>query len=184
MSRAVMVAHNENVECYTPEHIFKALGTRFDLDPCAAPGGSPADRYTRQQYRLDLGQDGLALPWHGLVWLNPPWTRGQKALWVEKLKAHGDGIALVRTGFDSAWLHNARPDGIFWTSGRVTYLKPPGVVEPVRKGGAKGGFEPSMLLAYGKKAEIILATQTGIPGFYVSVVRHVPGKLTHRSHLD
>jgi hypothetical protein len=74
----------------TPKWIIEALGP-FDLDPCAAnprPWDCAFENYSKTQ-------DGLSLPWSGVVWLNPPFDRYKVGLWVEKLAAHGDGIAFA-----------------------------------------------------------------------------------------
>lgn len=63
-------AHQKNGghdEWLTPPEILRALG-EFDLDPCAPvvrPWETAARHYTVQD-------DGLALPWEGRVWCNPP----------------------------------------------------------------------------------------------------------------
>jgi hypothetical protein len=76
----------------TPLDIVRALGT-FDLDPCAAPGHPTAlETWTPE----DVG-DGLSMPWHGRVWLNPPYGRTQRQ-WVERLVEHGSGVALLPIG--------------------------------------------------------------------------------------
>ncbi len=38
--------------------------------------------------------DGLSFPWHGRVWLNPPYGKAQDE-WLEKMADHGNGIALI-----------------------------------------------------------------------------------------
>ena len=76
-------------EWLTPPEILAALGP-FDLDPCtpdAMPWQTAAARYTKRD-------DGLAQPWRGRVWLNPPFGR-EAVRWLRKLAAHGDGVALV-----------------------------------------------------------------------------------------
>lgn len=75
---------------YTPEWLFDRLGLRFDLDVAAPPNGVPwipADRY------LTMADDGLATPWHGRVWCNPPYS--SPGLWVDKWLVHGNGLLLV-----------------------------------------------------------------------------------------
>lgn len=56
---------------YTPPDMLKALGERYDLDPCS-PGAKhwvPADRV------FTISDDGLAQPWDGFVFMNPPLRR-------------------------------------------------------------------------------------------------------------
>lgn len=84
-------------DAYTPKEVFEALGLRFDLDVCAPPGGVPwlpADRF------YSMEDDGLAQPWEGRVWMNPPYS--QATAWVRRFIAHGHGIALVGHA-KSAW---------------------------------------------------------------------------------
>jgi len=75
---------------YTPAHVFERLGVSFDLDVAAPPHGIPwipAKRF------LTLEDDGLATPWEGVVWMNPPYS--QTTPWVRKFIAHRNGICLV-----------------------------------------------------------------------------------------
>lgn len=85
---------------YTPAWVFETMGIDFDLDVCAPPGGIPwipAARYFTQE------DDGLAQPWEGRVWMNPPFSR--VAPWVRRFMAHGHGIALVPFN-RSSWLND------------------------------------------------------------------------------
>ena len=89
-----------NDECYTPQWVFDALGITFDLDVCAPIGGTgivPADRH------YSIEDDGLAQPWAGRVWLNPPYSNATP--WVDKFVNHANGLALVITS-KSKWFHN------------------------------------------------------------------------------
>ena len=87
---------------YTPSHIFEALGIEFDLDVAAPDGGIPWIPAKRYYTIID---DGLASPWEGTVWMNPPYSAPRK--WIEKFIDHGDGICLVPTSkanwFKQAW---------------------------------------------------------------------------------
>lgn len=78
-------------EWLTPPEILARLG-RFDLDPCAPVltrrPWPTADRH------FTVEDDGLALQWHGRVWLNPPFGRAA-AHWMRRMAAHRDGIALL-----------------------------------------------------------------------------------------
>ena len=90
------------VEWYTPPSIFDRLGVVFDLDPCAAPNHDHVPARTKYV----LPTDGLAEPWNGTVWLNPPYGK-HTGRWVERLAQHGDGIALVFARPDTAWFQKA-----------------------------------------------------------------------------
>ncbi len=77
-------------EHYTPAFLFGELGVLFDLDVAAPTGGSdnvPATHY------FDKEKDGLAQPWWGNVWMNPPYSAPTP--WVHKFVEHGNGIALL-----------------------------------------------------------------------------------------
>lgn len=76
-------------EWYTPKHIFEALGLEFDLDPCSPITGSVVP--AKQRYSLPF--DGLAAPWFGLVWMNPPYSK--PGPWIDKWLQHGNGVCLV-----------------------------------------------------------------------------------------
>lgn len=82
---------------YTPKHVFDALDLCFDLDVAAPPGGVPwvpADRYYTKE------DDGLSQPWHGRVWMNPPYS--EATAWVRRFIEHRHGVALLSHA-KSAW---------------------------------------------------------------------------------
>jgi transcriptional regulator with XRE-family HTH domain len=73
----------------TPPEILQALYRvfrRFDLDPCAARKSRTVVR-ARTHFTAD---DGLSLPWHGTVFVNPPYSR-TLAAWIAK--AHEEVLA-------------------------------------------------------------------------------------------
>jgi hypothetical protein len=89
-------------EWFTPKSIFEALGLTFDLDPCSPGPGHwvPAKRiYTK-------ADDGLRQPWHGFVFMNPPFGgRRDQVPWLRKFFAHGNGIAIVAARTSADWFH-------------------------------------------------------------------------------
>jgi DNA N-6-adenine-methyltransferase (Dam) len=131
-----------SVEWYTPESIFARLGLEFALDVCAPPGGLP---WIPAKRSFSRDEDGLAQPWTGVVWMNPPYGR-EIGKWMGKLAVHGDGMALVFTRSDTAWWQEAirQADAVCFIRGRLRFIRgsdrtqPPGV-SPA----------PSVLFAYG-----------------------------------
>ncbi len=83
---------------YTPSWIFEDMGVEFDLDVAAPPGGVPwipAKKY------YTMADDGLAQPWEGKVWMNPPFSSYTK--WAAKFLDYGNGIALGAVGINTIW---------------------------------------------------------------------------------
>lgn len=110
-------SHEGNTNTWlTPLTIVRALGD-FELDPCAFPGHQTAKKL------ISLPEDGLAADWSGRVWLNPPYGR-QIGKWLDKLEAHGDGVALIFNRTDTTWFQKLKPDAIFFLKGRIKFLKP------------------------------------------------------------
>jgi len=75
---------------WTPKWIFDALKLTFDLDVACPPEGpmhTPCNAYYTQ------AENGLTSPWHGRVFMNPPYSNCSP--WVNKWLDHGNGIAIV-----------------------------------------------------------------------------------------
>jgi phage N-6-adenine-methyltransferase len=71
---------SRSCEWATPPDLFASLAARFggfDLDPCATPENAKCPRF------FTRAQDGLAQPWTGRVFVNPPYGRAIAA-WVAK----------------------------------------------------------------------------------------------------
>lgn len=133
-------ANPQTDEWLTPPYILEALGP-FDLDPC-----SPANRpWPTAAVHYTAEDDGLSLPWHGRVFLNPPYS--EITPWMAKLAGHGRGTALVFARCETAWWfdHVWPYAAALFLAGRVTFHRGDGT-------GSKAGHNsggPSVLLAYG-----------------------------------
>lgn len=125
------VAHNSgNVEWYTPNEILDAaravLGT-IDLDPASCEAAQERVKATTF-YTAD--DDGLAHPWSGRVWLNPPYRNGLVAKFIGKLVDHIDAgdvteaILLANNATETAWfqLAGAKASVICLLQGRVRFI--------------------------------------------------------------
>jgi len=145
----------------TPPEVLAALGP-FDLDPCAAP--EPRPWPTAAMHYTWPVQDGLALPFFGRVFLNPPYGRAL-GVWMARLAAHGRGTALIfaRTEteafFDTVW---DEADACLFLRGRLHFHLPDGTRAPLNAGA------PSVLVAYGRDDAERLAT-CGLPGKFIAL---------------
>lgn len=112
-------------EWYTPSPLLDALGETFDLDPCSPGAGHwvPARRiYTK-------ADDGLAQPWEGFVFMNPPFGgRNGHVPWLRKFLNHANGIAIVRAYTSSAWFHDhaIHADALLFPRGKTKFIRPDG----------------------------------------------------------
>lgn len=128
----------------TPKYFIESLGP-FDLDPCASltqPWPCATAQYT-------INDNGLMLPWEGIVWLNPPYGPYVER-WIEKLALHGNGIALTfartETKMFSRLIWDLANSGLF-LKGRVRFFRSDGSAGPHTAGA------PSVLVAYGEEAD-------------------------------
>lgn len=88
----------------TPQDRFDAWHAefRFDLDACASARNAKCARY------FSLEDDGLAQPWTGRVWMNPPYGRPIGAWMAKAWGASQTTAELV------VCLVPARPDTRWW----------------------------------------------------------------------
>ena len=141
----------------TPLHIVRALG-HFDIDPCGYPGWDTAE------HLICLPDDGLAVPWEGRVWLNPPYGR-EVWTWLDRLAQHGHGTALIfaRTeteGFvKQVW---GKATAVRFLHGRLHFHRPDGTRAPSNAGA------PSVLVAYGPQDAAALA-RASVPGTFLRI---------------
>ena len=118
-----------SAEWYTPrwllDRVTDAVG-QFDLDPCS-PGRGRSEVDAR--LHLTVHDDGLALPWFGTVWLNPPYGPAV-GTWLAKARselAAGNArkvLALIAARTDTRWWHDniAGAADILMLKGRITFI--------------------------------------------------------------
>jgi len=151
-------SENTKVEWLTPPELVIKLG-EFDLDPCS-PINAP---FLHANTNYTISDNGLSKDWFGRVYLNPPYGRGME-LWMEKLKNHGNGIALIyaRTEtqyfFEHIW-NDA--NAILFVKGRIRFYDIFGIQSgrPVA---------PSVFIAYGRENALALKN-SGIEGRFLNL---------------
>lgn len=149
-------SENTKIEWLTPPELVQKLG-EFDLDPCS-PINAP---FLHATNNFTTNDDGLSKDWFGRVYLNPPYGRGME-LWMEKLKYHGNGIALIfartetKCFFEHVW-NDA--DAVLFVKGRIRFYHVTGI-----QAGTSGA--PSVFIAYGKENAELLK-KSGIEGRFL-----------------
>lgn len=176
---------SESHDWYTPPWVFEMLGLTFDLDPC-----HPRERlpWVPVYETYSLPDDGLALPWFGKVWLNPPYDPPEKKChptkcskkrcvkrgyhaekdvpglvhWMEKMHHHSEGMALVFARTDTEWFHSftREANGVLFLRDRVQYVGPDGKPKPNAQGDISSPGAGSMLVAWGDECRAALIQAT------------------------
>ncbi len=119
-----------SVEWRTPDewlHRVAEVLSEIDLDPCAAED---------QVYPVPVGdrmtevEDGLIHPWHGRIYMNPPYGR-EIGRWIDKLwweYQHGhvtEAIALLPARTDTQWWKVLERQPVCFVTGRITFVGAP-----------------------------------------------------------
>lgn len=123
----------------TPQDLFDRLNEEFhfDLDVCALPENAKCKRYYTPE------QDGLKQPWDGVVWCNPPYSKGNIPKWLEKaLKENATVVMLLPVSTDTGWFHD-----YIQGKAEVRFIR-----GKVKFGGAKWTARfPSMIVIFRRK---------------------------------
>jgi ParB family transcriptional regulator, chromosome partitioning protein len=155
---APAIAHNHRAqgtgenEWYTPAEYIdaaRAVLGRFDLDPASS---SVANRTVGAERFFTLADNGLEQPWHGRVWLNPPYAQPAIAQFSEKLSSEWEAgnllsaIALTHNYTDTAWFHRLAGacSAICFTRGRIGFINPQGQKAAPTQGQAFFYFGPEV----------------------------------------
>lgn len=147
---------NTTIEWLTPPALVKMLG-EFDLDPCT-PINPP---FVHAKTNFNINDDGLKKEWFGRVYMNPPYGRGME-MWIEKLKNHNNGIALIFARTETKCFFNHiwdDADAVLFVKGRIKFYNIDG-----EQKGTPGA--PSVFIAYGKENADILE-KAGICGKFI-----------------
>ena len=119
-------------EWYTPAEFIEAARDvmgGIDLDPAScevAQATVKADRFFSKE------QDGLAQPWQGRVWLNPPFETGAVDLFVAKLLADYQAgavqqvVILTNNATETAWFNDLANTAriVCFPRGRISFYSP------------------------------------------------------------
>jgi len=149
----------------TPPALLQRLGT-FDLDPCGC-SGMPWSTASTTYFLPE--HDGLAEPWHGRVWCNPPYGPNVGD-WAKRMSEHGNGVMLIFARTETkTWQRDVFPlaDATLFLDGRVHFYLPSG-----ERG--RSGTAPSALLAYGQ-SNVDALRDAGIAGSFYPKAEILPG---------
>ena len=116
-------------EWRTPREYFIAIGLTFDLDPCSPTSGPD---FVPAMTKFTVEDNGLRLPWHGLVFVNPPFGgRNGHLPWLRKFFKHANGILIARAYTSSGWWHShvvPHAQLLLFPRGKTKFVRPDGSV--------------------------------------------------------
>lgn len=122
------MARDTTNEWYTPSALVEParfLMGGIDLDPASCPEANRVVRAERFHVKRD---DGLARPWHGRVWCNPPYSRiaafAAKLVREDALGNVEAAVLLCNASTDAAWFADlAERYPVLFSRGRVRFWR-------------------------------------------------------------
>lgn len=106
MTKEILESVNLNKDCWaTPDWLFQELNKEFNftLDPCCLPETAKCSKYYTPI------EDGLSKSWKNeVVFVNPPYSRGNIDKWVRKCQEESKNavvVALLPVSTSSKWFH-------------------------------------------------------------------------------
>lgn len=119
-------------EWYTPADVVEAARTvlgDIDLDPASSAAANAVVQAARFYTRDD---DGLTQPWHGRVWMNPPYAQPLCAQFCEKLAESvragtvSAAITITNNATDTVWFATLAgvATAVCFPQGRVRFWQP------------------------------------------------------------
>jgi phage N-6-adenine-methyltransferase len=129
-------------EWYTPAEIIhdaRAVLEVIDLDPASS---DQAQRNVQARQYFTLKDDGLAQPWFGNVWLNPPYAQPFIQYFTDKMIAEVDArrvtsaIILTHNYTDTAWFQKLarKANAVCFPKGRIRFEAPDGTLAAPTQG--------------------------------------------------
>lgn len=158
-------------EWYTPNSLlnilYESIDDIFDLDPCS-PTRNAEKAPVKARKHYTQKNDGLSLPWHGVVFMNPPYS--DVSTWTKKAMESTEAgqaktvIGLVPARTDTRWWNNhcAGKADILFLQGRLKFGTQ-----------TNSAPFPSALIFWNAEAELIAAVQKGIPSFHMPKLKNV-----------
>jgi len=170
------------VEWYTPAkwiEVARSVIGEFDIDPASS---EVAQKQVKAASYYTKEQNGLSQPWHGRIWLNPPYERHLIRRFVEKLISEiesgnvVEAIMLTNSQTEAAWFQLAlsRAACICFPYRRVRFERPDGSVSE------NGPLHAQTFFYYGT------APARFVEGFrpYGALVRPIPTPLPQESAVE
>ena len=138
-------------ERYTPEHILDRVReiAPIALDPCTT-----RDNRTKAAAFFALPDDGLTAAWPetGLVWINPPYSRGQLYAWASRARSHAaknaaaEIVMLTPSDLGTSWgrVLASSAQAAAFLFGRLAFIAPEGPIDT-------GAKQPSVVWYFGDR---------------------------------